>query len=134
MSQLPLWDFLAARRTSIRPLSKSRVTAGLQCLKRLYLETYELEKRDPMDPGRRAILDAGRVVGEVARGRYPGGIMIDDDPTHHDQAVRQTAAALPDPANPAVYEAAFTFAQIRARVDILARAGGPSWDLIEVKS
>ena len=103
-------------------------------MKRLYLEAYHHREKDQMDLGRLAILEAGRQVGEVARGRYPGGIMANEDPQLHDQAVRQTSAALADPATPAVYEAAFTHAQIRARVDILARAGGKAWNLIEVKS
>ncbi|TMQ65221.1 MAG: DUF2779 domain-containing protein [Candidatus Eisenbacteria bacterium] len=134
MNQLPLFDISASRRASVRALSKSRVMAGLQCMKRLYLEAYHHREKDQMDLGRLAILEAGRQVGEVARGRYPGGIMANEDPQLHDQAVRQTSAALADPATPAVYEAAFTHAQIRARVDILARAGGKAWNLIEVKS
>ncbi len=134
MNQIPLWDFMSARRTTIKPLSKSRVTAGLQCLKRVYLETYAHDDRDEMDPGRQAILDAGRQVGKVARGRFPGGVVITEDPKLHDLAVRETAAMLPDPGTPAIYEAAFTFDGIRVRVDVLARTGSRAWNLIEVKS
>src|SRR6267378_1514675 len=121
MSQLPLFDTSSVRRTSVRALSKSRVMAGLQCLKRLYLEAYHHAEKDQMEPGRLAILEAGRQVGQVARGRYPGGIAVDDDPMHHDEAARQTSAALPNPRTAAIYEAAFTHEQIRARVDVLAR-------------
>jgi hypothetical protein len=136
MSQLPLWENpLPGRRASIRPLSKSRVVAGLQCLKRLYLECYAPRSlRDPLDEGKRALFDAGKQVGEVARGRYPGGVRIVDDPQLHDQAARDTAAALADSRVPAIYEAAFTFDDIRVRVDVLARTEDRSWDLIEVKS
>ncbi len=134
MNQLPLWESTPGLRPSIRSLSKSRVMAGLQCPKRLYLESYEPDRRDDLDPGRRAILDAGRLVGRVARGRYPGGVQIEEDPQLHDQAVRQTACALADPRTPAIYEAAFTHGEIRVRVDILSRANGSGWDLIEVKS
>ena len=133
MNQLPLFDTSTAR-TSVRALSKSRVMAGLQCLKRLYLEAYHREEKDAMDLGRLAILEAGRQVGEVARGRYPGGITANEDPMQHDQAVRQTSIALSDPGPPAIYEAAFTHAQIRARIDILARTRRKAWNLIEVKS
>jgi len=124
MSQLPIWDTSSARRASPRALSKSRVMAGLQCMKRLYLEAYHFDEKDTMDPGRLAILEAGRQVGQLARGRYPGGIAVVDDPMLHDQAVLQTSAALPDPRVGAIYEAAFTHEQIRARVDILARTPG----------
>lgn len=134
MNQLPLWESIPTRRSSVRALSKSRVMAGLQCRKRLYLEAYHYDEKDQMDPGRRAILEAGKQVGEVARGRYPGGITVAEDPQLHDQAVRETAAALAPSGPAAIYEAAFTHAQIRARVDILARRAGKDWDLIEVKS
>lgn len=134
MSQLPIWESIPTRRASVRALSKSRVMAGLQCRKRLYLEAYHYDEKDSMDPGRAAILEAGKQVGQVARGRYPGGITVTEDPQFHDQAVRETAAALSASGPSAIYEAAFTHAQIRARVDILARRGGNTWDLIEVKS
>lgn len=134
MNQLSLWESTTARRASVRPLSKTRVTAGLQCSKRVYLESYEYEKRDPMDPGRRAILDAGTLVGRVARGRFPGGVTMDEDPIRFDRALRQTAAAISDPKTMAIYEAAFAFADIRVRVDILVRTNDGAWDLVEVKS
>ncbi|HKW51678.1 MAG TPA: DUF2779 domain-containing protein [Candidatus Eisenbacteria bacterium] len=134
MNQLPLFDISASRRAQVRALSKSRVMAGLQCRKRLYLEAYHFDKKDDIDPGRLAILEAGKQVGEMARGRYPDGITVAEDPQLHDQAARETAAALYPSGPPAIYEAAFTHAQIRARVDILARRGGNAWDLIEVKS
>ncbi len=108
--------------------------AGLQCAKRLYLECYDPDRRDPLDEGRKAIFDVGRQVGEAARGRYPGGVMITDDHKLHDQAIRDTAAALADPRTQAIYEAAFTFDDIRVRVDVLARADDSAWDLVEVKS
>ena len=101
-------------------------------MKRLYLETYEPETRAPLSTARQAILETGKIVGRVARGRYPGGIAIDDQ-LRHDRAVAATSAALADPATRAVYEAAFTASHIRIRVDMLARTGA-GWDLVEVKS
>ena len=47
-------------------LSKSRFIAGLQCLKRLYLECYQRELADPLDPGQQALFDTGIAVGELA--------------------------------------------------------------------
>ena len=133
MSQLPLWDGSLGQRPSLRPLSKSKIAAGYQCAKRLYFEAHHLAERDPMDPGREAILKAGRRVGLVARGRYPNGVKVEEDPRYHDRAVAQTRAALEDPRVDAIYEAAFTSSDIRVRVDILARTKG-GWDLVEVKS
>jgi len=131
MDHLPLRD-PANRRTSIPLLSKSRILAGMQCAKRLYLETYDPDARDPVDLARHAILETGRAFGRAARGRYPGGVAIEDG-VRHDRAVEETIAALSDPRTTAIYEAAFTYADIRVRVDMLAREGA-RWNLIEVKS
>jgi Domain of unknown function(DUF2779)/Domain of unknown function DUF83 len=133
MTQPPLWEFARRRRPSVRHLSKARVLAGLQCLKRLHYETYEPDLRSPVGPGRRAILEAGKAVGEVARKRYPGGVAIPEEAGRHDQAVRETKAALSRPTTCAIYEAAFTWEEIRVRVDILARTED-GWRLVEVKS
>ncbi|MGE5177125.1 MAG: DUF2779 domain-containing protein [Hyphomicrobiales bacterium] len=135
MNQLPLWDGAPARqRDTIPLLSKSRVGAGLQCPKRLYLECYHYKERDPIDAARQALFDAGHEVGRVARGRFPGGALITEDHLHHDDAVRRTRAGLADARVPSIYEAAFTHDDIRVRVDVLARAGKGAWDLVEVKS
>jgi hypothetical protein len=134
MNQIPLWgEAVPAVRPSIRAISKSKVAAGLQCHKRLYLDCYDYDKREAPDASRRALFDAGRQVGAEARSLYPGGALMDGD-LHHDDAARATREAMTNPAVPAVYEAAFTFDDIRVRVDILARAGNGSWDVIEVKS
>ena len=133
MSQLPLWEGALGQRATLRPLSKSRIAAGYQCVKRLYLEAHHLGTRDPLEPGREAILDAGKRVGVVARQRFPGGVRIEEDARFHDRAVAETRAALEDPRVEAIYEAAFTAADIRVRVDILVRRNG-AWDLVEVKS
>ncbi|MBI4365004.1 MAG: DUF2779 domain-containing protein [Candidatus Latescibacteria bacterium] len=135
MEQLPLWDVAPpAARMSIPFLSKSRFGAGLQCPKRLYLECYRRDLRDPIDPTTQALFDAGINVGKVARGRFPGGVTFTQGPLEHDEAVRETAAALTRPDTRALYEPAFTHDDVRVRVDILAAAGKGEWDLVEVKS
>lgn len=135
MSQIPLWEgALPATRASIKPLSKSRVAAGLQCAKRLYLECYEHDRKDPIDAARLGLIEVGRQVGVAARSAFPGGILIGDDPYHHDDAARATREAMANPDARAVFEGAFTFDQIRIRVDVIARTGDGSWDLVEVKS
>ncbi|MCX5999588.1 MAG: DUF2779 domain-containing protein [Chloroflexi bacterium] len=121
-------------REEIPKLSKSRFTAGLQCLKRLYLESFHRELADPVDEAQEAVFDAGTRVGELARGLYPGGILMSHDHLHIDEAVASTKAILTDPSIPAIYEAGFCFDDIRIRVDILARVNKGRYDLIEVKS
>jgi len=121
-------------REQIPLLSKSRFLAGLQCQKRLYLECFHPELAEPFDAGRQAILDAGTQVGELARDRYPGGILITEDHLHHDQAVSSTEKELDDSSVQAIYEAAFVYDGVRIRADILSRSGDDMFDLIEVKS
>ncbi len=115
-------------------LSKSRFQSGLQCLKRLYPETYHRDLADPVDARQQAIFDAGHAVGEVARQRFPGGTLVDETHFEHDRAVETTKSLLNQTEIPAIYEAGFTFQNIRTRVDILKRNGLGAFDLIEVKS
>ena len=115
-------------------LSKSRFMAGLQCLKRLYLERYHRELADPMDPARQAIFDAGHNIGELARQRFPGGTLIEEPYYEHAQAVETTKVLLANRPVARLYEAAFAFEGIRIRVDILEQSGGSQFDLVEVKS
>lgn len=121
-------------RDRIPLLSKSRFGAGLQCHKRLFLECYSPKLADPIDPGQQAIFESGTAVGELARERIPGGRLIEEEYFRHDNAVAATKEALADRSVPAIYEAAFTFDDIRVRVDILVRRRGGVFDLVEVKS
>jgi len=134
VNQLPLWGAAPPSRSTIKPLSKSRVAAGLQCHKRLYFECYHYNSRDEVDAARKALMESGREVGRVARGRYPGGVTMVEDPFKFDEAAAATKAAMNDPRVPAIYEAALLHDDIRVRVDVLARNGQGAWDLIEVKS
>ena len=115
-------------------LSKSRFLAGLQCLKRLYLECCHSDLADPIDPSQQAIFDAGTAVSELARERFPGGTLVEEPYFAHAQAAASTLALLSDPCVPALYEAAFAFEGVGTRVDILLRCGDGRFDLIEVKS
>ena len=115
-------------------LSKSRYLNGLQCLKRLYLQTHRSELADPMSMGQQAIFDSGTSVGELAQQRFPGGALVAEEYFEHRQAERTTRRLLSDSSTPALYEPAFSFEGIRSRIDMLRRAGGGEFDLIEVKS
>ena len=115
-------------------LSKSRFIAGLQCLKRLYLECYDRELADQIDERQQAIFDTGTGVGELARESYPHGRLIEEQYFELAQAIRTTEKVLSDTTVPAIFEGAFAFEKIRIRVDILKRNEDESFDLIEVKS
>jgi hypothetical protein len=115
-------------------LSKSRFLAGLQCHLRLWHECYNPELAGEVSPVQQALFDAGHEVGRLATELYPGGVRIEEDHLHHEEAVRSTAAVMEDPNVFALYEAAFVEDGVRVRVDVLERAGRGTWNLIEVKS
>jgi len=120
-------------------LSKSKFLSGLQCHKRLYLEIYQPELATDPDDTTQAILDMGTEIGAVARQRFPGGVLVEADRQHAEEALDRTKALLADPRVPAIFEAAFMFENVFIRVDILERlsmaeSGGSVWRLIEVKS
>ena len=115
-------------------LSKSRFLAGLQCKLRLWYQCFERELIPEVPPFQQAIFDAGHEVGELATQLYPGGVLIDAPYYQHKQAVQSTLKAMQDPGVKAIYEAAFTYDDVRIRVDILERIEDGSWSLVEVKS
>ena len=90
-------------------LSKSRFVAGLQCLKRLYLECYHRDLADQIDPSQQARFDSGTAVGELARQRFPHGKLINEQYFEHSQALKSTQDLLTDTSIPALYEAGFAF-------------------------
>ena len=115
-------------------LSKSRFLAGLQCPLRLWFQCYNRELAAPVSPSQQALFDMGHEVGRLATSLYPGGIAIEEDHLHHEQAVASTREAMADPGVSAVYEAGFLHDAVRIRVDVLERRAGGRWNLIEVKS
>lgn len=115
-------------------LSKSKYTAGVQCLKRLWLQVNEPELAGETDPATQARFDQGTEVGEAARKAFPGGVLIEDGYKDHESAVHRTQVLLVDRRVAAIFEAAFTYENIRVHVDVLERVAGGRWRLIEVKS
>src|SRR2546423_13904267 len=93
--------------TKTTRLSKSRFTSGLQCHKKLWWEVHEPDAVE-LQPDKvlQDLFDQGRQVGEAARARYPGGVLI--DLPHHAGAARVAATeqAL-DAGAPAIFEATF---------------------------
>jgi len=87
-----------------------------------------------VDAATQAIFDTGHEVGVLATKLHPGGLLIEADHFHHEDAVKQTLVAFADHKLPAIFEAAFLHAGVRNRADILVRGRGEQWDLVEVKS
>jgi len=113
-------------------LSKSRYLSGLQCPKRLWVETNARELVPAPDEAQQAIFDQGTEVGVLAQGLYPGGVEIDVDWRDWTAAVERTRTALER--RVPLYEAAFTWDGASCRVDLLVPVGDGAWDLWEVKS
>ena len=115
-------------------LSKTRFQAGLQCPLRLWHTCYNPDLASEASPVQQAIFDTGHEVGRLATQRYPGGVLIEEDHLHHQEAVESTLVAMGDPKVRAIYEAGFLYDDVRVRADILRRQENGKWDLIEVKS
>jgi predicted RecB family nuclease len=81
-----------------------------------------------------AIFDTGHEVGRLATRLYPGGVLIEEDYLHHEEAMQRTLKALEDQGVPAIFEGAFLYNDVRIRADILERLDDDRWNLIEVKS
>jgi len=114
-------------------LSKSRFTSGLQCHKKLWWEVHEPDAIE-LQPDKvlQDLFDQGRQVGEAARARYPGGVLI--DLPHHAGAERVVATqqAL-DAGAPAIFEATFIADDTFVAIDVLEKRND-GYHLTEVKS
>jgi hypothetical protein len=119
---------------AIPPLSKTRYIGGLQCHKRAYLEAYHRELIPPVGMAQQALFDSGTTVGELARELFQNGLLITANHLSHGQAVTSTKQAIIDTSVRSIYEAAFTFDDIRTRVDILKKLHTNAFVLGEVKS
>lgn len=115
-------------------LSKSKFLAGLQCLKRLYLQCYHPALAGEPDEKQQAILDQGQEIGRLAQKTFPTGVLVSDDYRHHEEAMTRTRELIEDKRVPAIFEAAFRFEDILIRVDILERLSHERWRFLEVKS
>src|SRR6516225_7349056 len=114
-------------RSAPTSLSKSRFMAGLQCHKRLYLETYQPELADLPNETSEATLAVGHAVGELARKRFPGGVLLGEE-TKWDQAEPESRNAIRDAAIPAIFEGAFAVRNLRIRADIVTRTKEQRFD------
>lgn len=115
-------------------LSKTRFLSGCQCPLKLWYDTHSRQLATPPDEETRAMFATGREVGELARRRWPGGETVTAGPLDLAAALDRTRELMADPDVPAIYEAALVHHGALTRVDVLARAPGEAWDLVEVKS
>ena len=115
-------------------LSKSRFMAGLQCLKRLYLQVHEPDLAVELDETSLAVIEQGQEVGRLAQKMFPGGVRIEAGHEELDKALALTAQVMAKGQVPALFEATFQHDHVLVRTDILERHATGKWRLIEVKS
>lgn len=114
-------------------LSKTRFLAALRCPKSLWLEYRAPELADPVDEVRQARFEQGHLVGALARERYGGGVVVEEDHTQAAQALSTTRELLARGVD-CLYEGAFEYDGVFIRADILFRQDAAEWTLVEVKS
>ena len=114
-------------------LSKSRYTAGAQCHKLLWWKVHEPNALE-LQPDKvlQDRFDQGAQVGALARGRFPGGVLIDLPHRAVTERVALTRELIDDGA-PAIFEASFLADHTFVAVDVLA-PNDRGFHLTEVKS
>jgi hypothetical protein len=113
-------------------LSKSKYLAGLQCLKRLWLEVHHPEHLF-ISLSQNHTTQQGIQVGRIAQTYFSEGELITADHTNLNLALHQTNLALQQQVN-CLFEATFVSDRLLVRCDILRRYSGETWELIEVKA
>ncbi len=123
---------LFGERASPR-LSKSRYAAGVQCHKLLWWKVHEPRALE-LQPDKvlQDRFDQGAHVGGLARGRFPGGVLIDLPYNAFAERLQATRAAL-DANEPVIFEASFVADDTYVAIDVLERLER-GFRLIEVKS
>ncbi|MFQ5545876.1 MAG: DUF2779 domain-containing protein, partial [Acidiferrobacterales bacterium] len=112
-------------------LSKSRILAGIQCPKQLYLKTYHPEFAEE-SASLQDVFATGHQVGELARTFYPNGRLIGHD-NDLNAALEETSALLAAPGNGALFEATIQHGGVLVRTDVLEK-GPQGVRVVEVKS
>ena len=119
-------------KSSLSPfLSKTKYLNGLKCHKLLWYEYNRKENLPKIDAATQAIMDQGKIVGELVQTLYPRGIALqrDYDPDKQaEKSVKATKFRKP------LFGAGFVYKQVYALADILNPVEKNAWDLIEVKS
>jgi hypothetical protein len=113
-------------------LSKSRLLAGCQCLKRLYWQVHQPEVAAESGHSSEAVTQQGREVGLLARQLFPGGIEVTGKSL--DEAIRITKQLLANSEVPTIFEGTFEHQGVIVKTDILQRRKQNHWRLVEVKS
>jgi hypothetical protein len=113
-------------------LSKTRIMAGEQCDKRLWLEVHNKGLRT-IDPSMQARFDQGHAFGALARQQLGPGTLV-EHPDDQERALEDSAALLNSTGPLTLFEPAVAFGDVLVRADVLTRDAQGHFALIEVKS
>jgi len=113
-------------------ISKSKFVAGVQCLKRLYLQVHQPGLAAQPSVADQAIIEQGHEVGMLARKMFPGGVEVCERSL--DQAIRATRELVANPNVPAIFEGVFEHFNVLVKVDILHRRRDGRWRLMALLS
>jgi hypothetical protein len=112
--------------TKMHILTKSKITSGLQCTKKLWFDVNKPIKKELH------IFYIGNRFGDFSRRHYGPGLNLEGQ-FDVESVLSQTNAVLKDPSVNVIYEAAFLSDDVLIRADVLLRKGN-QWEMIEVKS
>lgn len=118
----------------IKPrLSKSKIAAFESCPRKLWLQVHRPGLVE-FDPDTLALFKLGHQVGELARWRHPGGVLVAEDHRNIPGALTTTARLIAAHEHRPIFEAAFERDGVVVRADILKPDAWGGWELIEVKN
>lgn len=107
---------------------------GYQCLKNLYLTIHNADEEPAISPEQQARFDEGSKVGEEARKRFPGGVLVDNAPWDFIGSLKRTRELLKAETH-VIFEAAFEYKGLYSRADVMAFSKESGrWTIYEVKS
>jgi len=108
-------------------LTKSKITSGLQCEKRLWFDFHHKIEKDNY------LFHLGNRFGEVVRKYYGSGVDLSNNIFNTDLALKDTSKAIEDEKVKVIYEGAFLYSDTLVRTDVMLRKNG-GWELLEAKS
>lgn len=113
-------------------LTKTLYVNGLGCPKSLWLAINDPDRLPAVNESARFTMHQGRLVGELARKRYPKGVLLPAEGTEEND---KRSHGLLEKRVP-LFEAGFfdPSGACYARADVLLPVGKDAWDILEVKS
>ena len=118
--------------SSRRYLSKTKIMAGRQCPKRLWLDVHAHEKAEDSEATKRAF-KTGDEVGRIAQKIWPDGILIGHD-QDLGEALRETTEHLEGEKPVTLFEGTVSANGVLIRADVLTRDDNGEVQLVEVKA